>query len=127
MRNSPPGDSHFPEIMKKAMIQNAVADFGSFRNVKLTEQMDIAKGAGPIPYLQYIALLQSVVAIHDRNTPPVIKVKRITNKHDTNLIDDEYHIIDPDQEIHLDGNDDFFGLYQVYALDSQQKFRPSLN
>ena len=49
-------DSHFLETMKKAMIQNTLADFSSFRNVKLTEQMDIAKVAEPIPYLQYIGV-----------------------------------------------------------------------
>lgn len=124
-----PRNSHFPETMKKAMLQNAVADFASFRNVKMTEQMEIAKGGGPIPYLQYIGLLQSVAAIHDRNASPAMKVKRITNTHDIYGPDDEYYLVSPDLDMHPNTDDEFFGSYQVNSIEAnqqQQRFRPSL-
>ena len=51
--------------MKKAMIQNAVNGLKVFRNVKTTEQLDVAKGQGPIPYQAYATLIQQVAASYD--------------------------------------------------------------
>ena len=122
-----PRDSHFPETMKKAMLQNAVSDFSIFRNVKLTEQFEVAKGNGPIPYLQYIGLLQSVASSYDRNvSPTTARPKRLTNIHDFYRED-----LVPIQDDVFDEDDfNYYGSYQINAAGSQtphQKFRPTLN
>ncbi len=44
-----PNSAHFPDIMKKAMLQNALKGLKIFRDVKTAEQLEVAKGQGPIP------------------------------------------------------------------------------
>jgi hypothetical protein len=46
--------------MRKAMLQNALNDVKAFVDVKVSEQMDIAKRRGSIPYDQYVTLIQNV-------------------------------------------------------------------
>ena len=60
-----PKSTWFPDPMKKAMLQNAVAHLEMFKRVKLADQLEIAKGRGPLPYQDYVTLLQSVAATYD--------------------------------------------------------------
>ena len=61
-----PKSAHFPDVMRKAMLQNALNDVKAFVDVKVSEQMDIAKGRGPIPYDQYVTLIQNVAGTYDK-------------------------------------------------------------
>ena len=48
--NLTPTSAHFPDLMKKAMLQNALNDVKAFNDIKVSEQVDIAKGHGSILY-----------------------------------------------------------------------------
>ena len=76
-----PLNSHFPDSMKKAMLQNAVSGIKEFHDFKITDQMEVAKGNGPIYYPKYVTLLQNVAATYDRHHTPS-KPRRFINAHD---------------------------------------------
>ena len=118
-----PRNSHFPDTMKKAMLQNAISDFSVFRSVKLTEQVDVAKGNGPIPYLQYIGLLQSVASSYDRNVSATVRTKRITNYHEVN--DDFSPIVSRGEETEI-LEQEYYGSYQINTASAKNRNRPSL-
>ena len=45
-----PISAHFPDNMKKAMLQNAISPLKVFKDVKVSEQIEIARGKGPMVY-----------------------------------------------------------------------------
>ena len=65
-----PSSSRFPDIMKKAMLQNALIGIKAFQDVKVAEQLDIAKGQGPVTYQAYVSLVQQVAAAYDMKVGP---------------------------------------------------------
>ena len=78
-----PKSAHFPDVMRKAMLQNALNDVKAFVDVKVSEQMDIAKGRGPIPYDQYVTLIQNVAGTYDKaNSANAANRQRSVNQHD---------------------------------------------
>ena len=80
-----PTDSHFTDSMKKNMLQNAVSDLQPFKAVKTSEQLEIAKGNGPIAYQQYITLLWGVASQYDKDLlPKQNRSNRLINMHLTN-------------------------------------------
>ena len=56
--------------MKKVMLQNALNGLKIFRDVKTAEQLEIAKGQGPISYQAYTSLIQQVAASYDKTLEP---------------------------------------------------------
>ena len=56
---SPPS-SHFPDPMKKVMLQNALDRMKVFADVKTSEELDIAKGRKAINYHEYTNLIQTM-------------------------------------------------------------------
>jgi hypothetical protein len=65
-----PISAHFPDNMKKAMLQNAISPLQIFKDVKVSEQMEIAKGKGAIAYRDYVSLVQQVAAGYDKTKAP---------------------------------------------------------
>jgi hypothetical protein len=97
-----PKSAHFPDVMRKAMLQNALNDVKACVDDKVSEQMDIAKGRGPIPYDQYVTLIQNVAGTYDKaNSVNAANRPRIANQHD--FYEDEADIIP------YDNNDFVFG------------------
>jgi hypothetical protein len=85
-----PKSAHFPDVMRKAMLQNALNDVKAFVDVKVSEQMDIAKGRSPIPYDQYV--FQKVAGTYDKaNSANAANRQRTANQHD--FYEDEADII----------------------------------
>jgi hypothetical protein len=66
-----PTSSCFPDTMKKAMLQNAIDGVKVFKDVKTAEQLDIAKGQGPLTYQAYAMLVQQVAASYDKTQEPM--------------------------------------------------------
>ena len=65
------------------MLQNALNNIKVFVDVKVSEQMDIAKGRGPIPYNQYMTLIQAVAGTYNKaNSANAANRQRSVNKHD---------------------------------------------
>jgi hypothetical protein len=96
-----PKSAHFPDIMRKAMLQNALNDIKAFVDVKVSEQMDIAKGRGPIPYDEYVTLIHNVAGTYDKaNSANAANWQRSMNQHDfyEDNEDDEADAIPYDNE-----------------------------
>jgi hypothetical protein len=69
--------------MRKAMLQNALNDIKAFVDVKVSEQMDIANGRGPIPYNQYVTLIQNVAGTYNKaNCANAANRQCSVNQHD---------------------------------------------
>ena len=92
------------------MIQNALGDIDVFRNVRTSEQLDIAKGGKPLPYDRYISMVMDVAASYAKTLQPSpIKANRIVDmlchrdissyKLDADVDFDVDH--DPQQNDHL--------------------------
>ena len=126
-----PMNAHFPDIMKKAMLQNALNGVKDFQDVKTAEQMEIAKGQGPMTYQAYIALVQQVAAAYDVKMGPQIRasidssrkinVAEMDDYDESGMFAYEYDQIDDTQE--------YFGSTSVFAAQTQQRGRgkrPSL-
>ena len=60
-----PLTSHFPDPMKKSMLEAALQNLKCFREVKATERLDVARGRGCMSYEDYVTLVQNTAAIHD--------------------------------------------------------------
>ena len=56
--------------MKKAMLQNAISPLKVFKDVKVSEQIEIARGKGPMVYDDYVNLIQQVTAGYDKTQEP---------------------------------------------------------
>jgi len=87
-----PKSTWLPDPMKKAMLQNAVAHLAMFKRVKLADQLEIAKGHGPLPYQDYVTLLQSVAATYDHasSSSPNRGTQLLTNIHQVSNGPSEY-------------------------------------
>ena len=60
-----PTSSHFPDNMKKTMLQNAVNGIATFADIKNSEELDIAKGRRAIAYKDYMTLVQRISTSYD--------------------------------------------------------------
>jgi hypothetical protein len=93
-----PKSAHFPDVMKKAILQNALNDIKVFINVKISEQMDIAKGCGPIPYDQYVMLVQNVASTFDKANPATSANRQRSVNHHGFYDDEEIDTIPYDDD-----------------------------
>ena len=120
-----PQSSHWPNTMKKTLLQNAVSDLPVFQNIKTTEKIEIAKGRGPILYHNYVELLQNVAAQYDESLTATKRSNRIVNIH--NLNDDLIYEYE-DDEILPDERASSELFFEVNQTNSKQQFRrrPSL-
>ena len=131
-----PPSAHFPEIMKKAMLQNALNGLKVFRDVKTSEQLEVAKGQGPLTYQAYISLIQQVAASYDKSLEPQNRrnTSAVRQAHLTEfLYDDCYEGNIADYgEVEDDDQVDFFGSMSINTTQQQRKSggnyrkRPSL-
>ena len=116
-----PINSHFSDGMKKAMLQNAMSGIKEFQDVKTADQMEVAKGNGPIDYTNYVTLLQNVAATYDKAHTPS-KPRRLINANEWEayLNDDQEHEV-------REFEDEYFGSYLVNENRSNTRHRrPSL-
>jgi hypothetical protein len=108
-----PKSAHFPDVMKKSMLQNALNDISAFSDVRTSEQMDIAKGNGPIVYKNYVTLIQNVAGTYDKVNATVINRRRTVNSH---------HFYDNDTDIvPYDVDDLDFGSMSVYDINQHHR------
>lgn len=127
-----PMSAHFPDIMKKAMLQNALNGLKDFQDVKTAEQMEVAKGQGPMTYQAYVALVQQVAAAYDTKLsfqgrlPPSDTTRKVNvvevDDYDGNM---EYGY-EYDQEADMQ---EYFGSMSINATQTQNRGRgkrPSL-
>ena len=122
-----PKSTWFPDPMKKAMLQNAVAHLELFKRVKLSDQLEIAKGRGPLPYQDYVTLLQSVAATYDHasSSSPNRSTRLLTNIHEISDGPKEYEY-ESDPISNNDNIDDsYFGSF-LEANRTDFRRRPSL-
>jgi hypothetical protein len=63
--------NHFPDGMKKTLLMNALSKVPLFRNVKTSEQLEVAKGGKPLQYNNYVDLLWSVASTYDKSVMPI--------------------------------------------------------
>jgi hypothetical protein len=127
--------AHFPEVMKKAMLQNALMTLKIFKDLKISEQFDCAKGKGPVAYHEYVKLVQQVAGGYDaaqqveRRPPP-----RQAHMSEYHQYDDDYH---GGYEASHEGNDfdedgQYFGSMSVFQANRERqppgnfRKRPSL-
>ena len=79
-----PLSAHFPDPLKKTMLQNAIDNISAFRTVKTNEQLEIAKGRGPLSFPVYVTLLRDAATIYDENiSPSKSQPRRLVNMHET--------------------------------------------
>ena len=70
-----PLDHHFPNALKKTMLENSLQNIKCFRDVHTSEGLEAAKGRGELGYIEYLALLQNVAALND-NREESYKLRR---------------------------------------------------
>eukprot|EP00934_Nitzschia_sp_Nitz4_P006215 Nitzschia sp. Nitz4//scaffold143_size57137//53597//57072//NITZ4_006523-RA/size57137-processed-gene-0.42-mRNA-1//1//CDS//3329536473//6205//frame0 len=138
-----PISAHFPDIMKKAMLQNALNTFSKFREVKSNEQLDIAKGRGPLSYQAYVQLVQQVAVTFDSQISAQRKRKTRTSSMTHNFAardldgNPSLHVHMSDVHEEMDGSihDDYddgvteqFGSFTIHESRTQRPpyRRPSL-
>jgi hypothetical protein len=118
-----PPTAHFPDIMKKAMLQNALNGLKVFRDVKTTEQLEVAKGNGPLSYQAYVSLIQQVAAGYDKTTEPIVRrpptAPRQANMTEYEAID--WYEGDDNGEPDPDDSGDYFGSMSINATQQMQK------
>ena len=129
-----PSAAHFPDIMKKAMLQNALNGLKVFRDVKTTEQLEVAKGNGPLSYQAYVALTQQVAAGYDKTFEPATRRSPATSRQANVMEYDgvDWYEGDDNGDPEFDDPDEYFGSMSVSATQMQKKTagnfrkRPSL-
>jgi len=117
-----PTSAHFPDIMKKAMLQNALNGLKIFRDVKTAEQLEIAKGQGPISYQAYASLIQQVAAGYDKTLEPTHQ-RPLTGTRQAHVMEQGDYWYDDDDhgEANYDDTDNCFGSMSVNATQQQKK------
>ena len=122
-----PLEAHFPPTVKKAMLQNAVQDFKAFKQAKTQEQIEIARGGGPLLFSQYVNLLLNISSAYDKKLESSLTSgsRRLINIHQQDgQVHYEYEDHQDDAEEFLE--DQYFGSYLIQATDRARRFRPSL-
>lgn len=123
-----PVAAHFTPTVKKAMLQNAVQEFKAFKQVKTQEQIEIARGTGPLPFPQYVSLLLNVSSAYDKKSLSSHNNshKRLLNMH----VQDHqiyYEYEDNDDQFEAPKEDEYFGSYAIQTAGfNPRRFRPSL-
>ena len=127
-----PSTAHFPDIMKKAMLQNALNGVKIFRDVKTTEQLDVAKGQGPLTYPAYASLIQQVAASYDKTLEPQVRRGATgPGMRHVNLTEHEYYddwnegtdYGDYGEDVMADTTE-YFGSMSINAAQQQRKPAP---
>ena len=97
-----------------------------FKQVKLADQLEIAKGRGPLPYQDYVTLLQSVAATYDHasSSSPNRGTRLLTNIHQISDGPSEYEDTDHVSN-HNEVDDSYFGSF-LEANRSDFRRRPNL-
>ena len=123
-----PKSTWFPDPMKKAMLQNAVAHLEIFKRVKMADQLEVAKGRGPLPYQDYVTLLQSIAASYNHAITPSPNrgSMLLTNIHEFNdggYTEYEFEGGNNDAEI----DESYFGSYPAIDINASNfRIPPSL-
>ena len=86
--NLTPVDAHFPNHLKKTMLENALQNVRCFREVKNNEELVTARGQEKITFDKYLSVVQNVAINNDqremdfrmRRTQP--RLVRYTEAHD---------------------------------------------
>ena len=118
-----PISEHFPDTLKKQLLQNAIIDLKVFRDIKLSEEIKIAQGNPAMTYQEYLIVVQRAATAEDeRNlkSTPASKGIRRTNTH---------QLSDYDYDTHDDGDDDDYGYdNELHAYAAQRRYyrKPSL-
>ena len=114
-----PISEHFPDTLKKQLLQNAIIDLKVFRDIKLSEEIKIAQGNPAMTYQEYLVVVQRAATAEDeRNLKSTSAPKGIvTNTHQL------------DYDTHDDGDDDDYGYdNELHAYAAQRRYyrKPSL-
>ena len=108
-----PTTAHFPPPMKKAMLQNAMNGMKVFADVKISEELDIAKGRKPIMYDEYATLIQRVATSYDERVARVARSPQYpcsVNETDLQYNIQEHNLLTIDS----DNNESDFRDYNDY-------------
>ena len=105
--------AHFPEAMKKSMLRNAINHIKIYNDIKVSEEIDVAKGNASMNYQEYLQVVQRVASgIDERNSKRRRSFSRQANIHSMdeyiqgNYEDDEYNL-----NVY---NTDIYDLYQPF-------------
>jgi hypothetical protein len=122
-----PQNAHFPDIMKKSMLQNSVSPLKIFQDVKTSEQIDIAKGKGPIRYQEYVYLIQQVASAHDKTRSTVNRrTNPVTRQVNESHFEYYLHDQEPDEQYYgeygfvQDELDEQFGSMSINANEQRR-------
>ena len=89
-RQVPPSD-HFSDGQKKVMLENTVAPISELRQVKVTADLERAKGGTALTYDQYSALLLAAATAYDEQTNKRSKsLRRTVFMHEMDPLDEDY-------------------------------------
>ena len=112
------------------MLQNALNDVKAFNDIKVSEQVDIAKGHGSILYNDYVSLVQNVASNFDAKRSPRCPHARQAHSH---ALASPPDITDPSSDLLpydpiRDCIEESFGSFQVHATQRRPPFfrRPGL-
>jgi hypothetical protein len=114
-----PQSSHFPEIMKKSMLQNALNGLQVFRRVKDTELHEIARGQGALKYPNYLSVVQGVATTFDKST------KRKSPNRNVNMSQLNRHE-DTFEDLEHQGEEFTFDEFEVHEARRRRFNRVSL-
>ena len=121
-----PIEAHWTPTVKKAMLQN---EFKAFKQVKVQEQIEIARGSGPLPFPQYVSLLLNVSTAFDKKQSTNIpsSSRRLLNIHEQSDQQLYYEYEDEDSQYEPPSEEEYFGSYAIQASGfNPRRFRATL-
>jgi len=60
-----PLSSHFPDEMKKTLLENALSGAKTFKDITTQETITLAQGGSSIPYMNYVTIVKKLAADFD--------------------------------------------------------------
>jgi len=71
-----PLTSHFPDDMKKTLLENALSGTKTFKDIITQETINLAQGGKSIPYINYITIIKKLAADFDERASNFSGFKR---------------------------------------------------
>ena len=123
-----PVSSGFSDLQKKAMLSNALEGVKTFRDIKTSEQLDIAKGGGGISYTGYVDIVQKVAANYDNKMsakkqikPPTHLISQHEGHQGFDANGDDYRMMTPDEIKEAQDDEEYYGSFSINKTQQQQQ------
>jgi len=105
---------HIADPLKKQLLRVAVRDSESLRQVQILEEQNTANGQTPITFDQYVVLLLSAAANHDKSTGQPIRRSQLVNNHQLDILGGHFSADGEENDEVNNGNDQHYTVNRTY-------------